>query len=93
MKKYSLSGNIDIANGLGSLTNDGVYAAMSVLFFLVSVALVAIVFLIHWHKLVPFAGVLLYGFLTIRLDDATIMDFLKYAVRYFISTQQEYEWR
>ena len=46
MKKYSLSGNIDIANGLGSLTNDGVYAAMSVLFFLVSVALVAIVFLV-----------------------------------------------
>ena len=46
MKKYSLSGNIDIANGLGSLTNDGVYAAMSVLFFLVSLALVAIVFLV-----------------------------------------------
>ena len=56
-------------------------------------ALVAIVFLIHWHKIVPAAGVLLYGFLTIRLDDATILDFLKYAVRYFITTQQEYRWR
>ena len=56
-------------------------------------ALVAIVFLIHWHKIGPAAGVLLYGFLTIRLDDATILDFLKYAVRYFITTQQEYRWR
>ena len=56
-------------------------------------ALVAIVFLIHWHMIVPSVVVLLYGFLTVRLDDATIMDFLKYAVRYFLSTQQEYYWR
>lgn len=56
-------------------------------------ALIAIVILIHWHKVIPFAGVLLYGFLTIRLEDATILVFLKYAVKYFISTQQEYEWR
>lgn len=56
-------------------------------------ALVAIVLLIHWHMIVPSVVVLLYGFLTVRLDDATIMDFLKYAVRYFLSTQQEYYWR
>lgn len=56
-------------------------------------ALVSIVFLIHWHKLIPFAFLMLYGFLTIRMDDATVMDFLNYAVRYFISTQQEYKWR
>lgn len=56
-------------------------------------ALVAIVFLIHWHKFVPFVVVLLFGFLTIRLDDATILDFLKYAVKYFITSQQEFRWR
>ena len=56
-------------------------------------ALIAIVLLIHWYMIVPSVVVLLYGFLTVRLDDATIMDFLKYAVRYFISTQQEYYWR
>lgn len=56
-------------------------------------ALVSIVFLIHWHKLIQFAFLMLYGFLTIRMDDATVMDFLKYAVQYFISTQQEYRWR
>lgn len=56
-------------------------------------ALISIVFLIHLHKLVPAAIVMAYGFLTIRLEDATILDFIKYAGRYFISTQQEYRWR
>ena len=45
MKSYVLSGTVPYSLGLGNLTNDGVYAAMSVLFFLVSIALVAIVFL------------------------------------------------
>ena len=31
--------------------------------------------------------------LTIRMDYATVLDFNRYAVRYFISTQQYYEWR
>lgn len=56
-------------------------------------ALISIVCLIHLHKIVPAAIVLTYGFLTIRLDDATLMDFIKYAVRYFITTQQDYRWR
>jgi hypothetical protein len=42
---------------------------------------------------VPLAAVFVYAFLTIRLDDTAVMDFLKYAVRFFISTQQYYEWR
>ena len=56
-------------------------------------ALISLVFLIHLHKLVPAAIVMTYGFLTIRLEDATILDFIKYAGRYFITTQQEYRWR
>ena len=55
--------------------------------------LISIVFLIHLHKIFPAAIVLTYGFLTIRLDDATILDFIKYAARYFITTQQDYRWR
>ena len=39
------------------------------------------------------AATFCFGFLTIRMDDTTVLDFLKYAVRYFISTQQYYEWR
>lgn len=43
--------------------------------------------------LIPLAITLGYGFLTIRADETTVMDYIKYAVRYFISTQQYYEWR
>ena len=46
MNKYGLSGNVNYSLGLGNLTNDGVYAAMSIMFILVAFALVAIVFLV-----------------------------------------------
>ena len=28
-----------------------------------------------------------------RMDDTTVLDFMRYAVRYLISTQQYFEWR
>lgn len=34
-----------------------------------------------------------YIILTIRPDDISIMDYLKYAVRYFFTVQQLYKWR
>ena len=43
--------------------------------------------------ILPLALTLGYGFLTIRADDTTVLDYIKYAVRYFISTQQHFEWR
>ena len=55
--------------------------------------LLSIVALVQLRLCSPAAATLCYGFLTIRLDDTTILDFMKYAVRYFISTQQYYEWR
>ena len=40
-----------------------------------------------------FAAVTLcYGFLTIRMDDTTVLDFMRYAVKYLISAQQYFEW-
>lgn len=33
-----------------------------------------------------------FAFLSIRNDEITILDFIKYAVKYFISTQQYFEW-
>lgn len=56
-------------------------------------ALLSIVALVQLRIMIPAAVTLCYGFLTIRLDDTTILDFMKYAVRYFISTQQYFEWR
>ena len=56
-------------------------------------ALVSIIALAHLGFVLPAALTLCYGFLTIRMDDVTVMDFLRWAVRYFISTQQYFEWR
>ena len=36
---------------------------------------------------------LVYAFLAIRHDDISILDFIKYATRYFFIEQQEYRWR
>ena len=55
--------------------------------------LISIVFLVQFTFVIPFALTLCYGFLTIRIDDITILDFIKYAGRYLLSTQQYFEWR
>lgn len=43
--------------------------------------------------LIPAALTAAFAFLSIRSDETTVLDFLKYAIRYFISTQQYYIWR
>lgn len=55
--------------------------------------LISVVFLVELGWLIPAALTLCYAVLTIRKDDLTVLDFIKYAVRYFISAQQYYEWR
>jgi hypothetical protein len=56
-------------------------------------ALLSIIILVELRFLIPAAATLCWGFLTIRLDDMTVLDFLKLAVRYFITSQQIYWWR
>lgn len=56
-------------------------------------ALLSIVILVQLRWMLPAAVTLCYGFLTIRTDDTTILDFIRYAGRFFITTQQYYEWR
>lgn len=43
--------------------------------------------------LIPAVLTAAFAFLSIRSDETTILDFIKYAVRYFISTQQVYYWK
>lgn len=56
-------------------------------------ALLSVVILVQLRIFIPVAATLCFGFLTIRMDDTTVVDFIRYAVRYFISTQQYYEWK
>ena len=60
---------------------------------LVVAALIAVLILVNTGFLVPVAAVLIYAFMTIRLEDITVMDFLRCAIKFFITTQQYYEWR
>lgn len=56
-------------------------------------ALISIVILVYLEWLLPAALTLCFGFLTIQLDETTMLDYINYAVRYFITSQQYFEWR
>lgn len=56
-------------------------------------ALLSIVLLVRLRMAVPLALTLCFGFLTIRLEESTVLDFLMFAVRFFLSTQQYFEWK
>ena len=56
-------------------------------------ALLSVVILVQLRIFIPAAATLCFGFLTIRMDDTTVLDFIRYAVRYFVSRQEYYEWK
>ena len=63
-------------------------------FVILSIAvLISVVLLVHSGMLLPAALSMCFAVLTIRMDDTTVLDYLSYAVRYFITTQQSFEWR
>ena len=55
--------------------------------------LISIVMLVKLGVLIPAAITLCFAILTIRKVEMTVLDFIKYAVRYFMTEQQEYKWR
>lgn len=56
-------------------------------------ALVSLVALSQMGFSIPLVITLAYAFLAIRFEDTSILDFLKYAVKYFFVDQQEFRWR
>ena len=63
-------------------------------FVILSIAvLISAAIFINSGVLLPAALSLCFGFLTIRKDDITVVDFLGYAGRFFLTGQQYYEWR
>lgn len=55
--------------------------------------LLSAVLLVHSGLLTPMAGALCFAFVTIRMEDTTVMDYLSYALGYFVIRQKHYEWR
>ena len=80
-----------VANRLMTLASIGVLVAC--LMITGVAALLSIVLLVRLRMAVPLALTLCFGFLTIRLEESTVLDFLIHAVRFFLSTQQYFEWK
>jgi hypothetical protein len=55
--------------------------------------LISVFALAQLRLLLPIVATALYGFLTIRFEDTSILDFIKYASAFFLTKQQIYEWR
>ncbi len=60
---------------------------------IVSAVILSVVLLVELGWLIPAAVTLCYAFLTIRKDEITVLDYIRYAVRFFITKQQYFEWR
>ena len=56
-------------------------------------ALISILALTQLGFIPPIVLTAVYAFLTIRFDDTSILDFIRYACAFFIGKQQFYEWR
>ena len=61
---------------------------------IIGVALLLSILAITQIKLfVPLALTLVYMFLSIRLDDSCVLDYIRCGVKYFLLSQQYYEWK
>lgn len=56
-------------------------------------ALLSVLAIVHLGLFIPGALTLVCGFLTIRMDNSTMLDYIRYAAKYLFATQQYYEWR
>ena len=55
--------------------------------------LISILALTQMKFYIPIALTLLYMFLSIRMEDVCILDYIRCGVKYFLLSQQYYEWK
>ena len=55
--------------------------------------LLSILALAHLKFYIPMALTLVYMFLSVRLEDVCILDYIRCGVKYFLLSQQYYEWK
>lgn len=55
--------------------------------------LVSVIVLAQAGWLLPLALTAGYAFVTIRMEEATVLDYVRYAARYFLVVPQFYIWR
>ena len=54
--------------------------------------LLSLVALTQMGLLLPLALTAAFAFLSIRMEDLTVLDYIRFAAKFTISTQQEYRW-
>lgn len=55
--------------------------------------LISVFALAQFGFMLPVVVTALYAFLTIRFEDTSILDFIRYAGAFFLTRQQLYEWQ
>lgn len=55
--------------------------------------LLSVLILSQTGLFVPLVMTAVYGFLSIRLEEISVLDFLTYAAGFFLTQQQYFEWR
>ena len=55
--------------------------------------LVSVLALSQLRFFLPLALTMVFAVLTMRFDDTSVLDYIKRAARYFVTTQQFYVWR
>ena len=55
--------------------------------------LVSVLALAQMKFFLPLALTLVFAFLTMRFEDTSVLDYIRRAVRYFITTQQFFVWK
>ena len=55
--------------------------------------LVSVLALSQLRFFLPLALTMVFAFLTMRFDDTSVLDYIKRAARYFVTTPQFYVWR
>ena len=53
--------------------------------------IISVLMLAQTHIYIPIVLTSVYAFLTIRFEDTSILDFIKYSVSFFMSKQQFYQ--
>ena len=55
--------------------------------------IVSVMVFVNLWNVLPAAATLCYAFLSLRADEASVMDYIMNAFRYFCFSQQEYRWQ
>ena len=55
--------------------------------------IISVVVLVNLWNVLPAAATLCYAFLSLRADEASVMDYIINAMRFFLTSQQEFRWQ